>query len=185
VIALPKQLGPKSVFFIRSDKKKNANSVVVYARSGKHKGLSIALDVASYLRDDFKFKFVVAEDGLKAELERLGYECLKSFDAVELRDFVGESSFLFLPSSYEGLSLPMLEGLWQGTRVVTLSEGFPEWLAERCREVVFLENSDLKNIARSFHDLHGESKMSVEKIQADFFTLEEYSQFAADFIARS
>ncbi|WP_374537081.1 glycosyltransferase [Chitinimonas taiwanensis] len=135
-------LGPKREFFFHQEAHIDRKYVIVFAREGYNKGLVDALEVAQRIRQELTVKFVAPDESIAAKIRAQGFNCLVSVDPTHVCRQLREATALFLPSHYEGLSLPMLEALAVGTPVVTYSKGFPQYYSNLNNHVRFIEGRD-------------------------------------------
>ncbi len=166
-------LGPKHVFFQTRPTGLGRRQVIIFARDGYNKGLDAALEVAGLIRNKIVVVFITPDESIAYKLRSQGFKCLVSVDPAVICTHLFEAFALFLPSHYEGLSLPMLEALAVGTPVVTYAEGFPRFYSQLNSHVKFIENRNPVAAANTLIDLY-----SNEIYMSNFTSLIDSNQFS-------
>lgn len=138
-LPLKTSLGPKREFFQTQATDRFRRHVVIFARDGYNKGLDDALEVARLIRHELPVQFIAPDEAIAAKLSAEGFNCMVSVIPAQVCGQLLEAVALFLPSHYEGLSLPMLEALAVGTPVVTYAEGFPRFYSRLNSHVWFVD----------------------------------------------
>jgi glycosyltransferase involved in cell wall biosynthesis len=141
-LPLKTQLGPKQNFFKFEKLSALPQNVVVFARDGYNKGLDEALQVAFLVRNALPFHFITPDKAIAIKLRNQGFQCTVTVSSEEVHERLLNALALFLPSHYEGLSLPLLEALAVGVPVVTYAEGFPYFYSKVNDHVKFVRNRD-------------------------------------------
>lgn len=178
-------LGPKKEFFCLNRVAYSRRYIIIFARDGYNKGLCDGIRLARIISPKLPVRFIAPEDRIAAKLHEKGFECLTSTDPMEICLQMQQAVALFLPSHYEGLSLPMLEALAVGTPVVTFAEGFPRFYSQANNHVWFVENRDLASAAMKLGELaaHKAYKSRWEAlIDRSFFSFEGYCDEVASLL---
>jgi glycosyltransferase involved in cell wall biosynthesis len=177
IIPVKINLGPKKVFFRNHSSNASRRNLIIFARAGYNKALSDAIELARLVSFKFPVHFIAPDEATFKKVLSNGFDCTLSVDSEQICSYLEKAFALFLPSHYEGLSLPMLEALATGTPVVTYSEGFPRMFALHNKHVRFVSG---RNATASFQELIEISEDSIYKmnrmslVSIDEFSLEAY-----------
>lgn len=181
-------LGPKRVFFQTQATDQRRRHVLIFAREGYNKGLDDALEVVRLIRHELAVQFIAPDEAVAAKLRSQGFNCRVSVDSAEVCRELRDAIALFLPSHYEGLSLPMLEALAAGAPVVTYSEGFPKYFSTFNSHVHFVKSRSAAVASEQLIEL---SKNPIyctggtNLINSACFSFEDYCDEVASFLMLS
>jgi glycosyltransferase involved in cell wall biosynthesis len=187
IVPIKINLGPKQVFFRNHATDSCRKYVIIFARNGYNKALNDALEVAQLVHHKLPVHFLAPDEATSIRVRAHGLNCTVSVDSEQICGYLEQAIALFLPSHYEGLSLPMLEALATGTPVVTYAEGFPQVFSRFNKHVRFVKD---RNAAATFQQLVEISEDPIYKdirkplISIDEFSFEEYCDGVAGFLAQ-
>ena len=186
IIRVKNNLGPKKVFFRNRSSIAPRKYVIIFARAGYNKALSDAIELARLVRYKLPVHFITPDEATFKMVLSNGFDCTLSVDSEQICSYLEQALALFLPSHYEGLSLPMLEALATGTPVVTYSEGFPRMYALHNKHVKFVAG---RNATAAFQQLIEISEDSIYKmnrmplVSIDEFSFEAYCDEVAGLLS--
>lgn len=147
IIEIKSSLGPKRFYFNSKNEQAKKSYIAFVAREGFNKAAEDAVKVAQMVQPYVEVRFIAPDNKLTDWIRGQGLDCTTSIDPTSVRKFFRSASAFFLPSHYEGLSLPMLESLATGTPVATFSDGFPKFFSIVSSHVTFIPNRDTKRAA--------------------------------------
>ena len=177
VIGIRKNLGPKRIFYIKPEYFHLRQHVLIFARDGFNKGLDDALTLANLIHGEIAIQFIAPDESTASKIRVSGFDCIVSVDPNEVLRQLQKTIALFIPSHYEGLSLPMLEALATGTPVVTYAEGFPKFYSNINKNVYFVGGRNSDQASQLLIDFSLKKSQDINYIpfiDCSIFSFEDY-----------
>lgn len=97
-------------------------NVLYVGNSKKYKNLEFFLNSVQYLDNDWKINLVGSDIQVPKHLNRANITVHRNILDSQLSQLYVESSVLAITSLYEGFGMPVLEGAYLGTKVLTLND---------------------------------------------------------------
>ncbi|QBC43120.1 glycosyltransferase [Iodobacter fluviatilis] len=168
-------LGPKRFFYKNNPGNIASKKIIIFARDGANKGVDLAIELYKNKHTVYEFVFIAAGDLSRNKLSINGINYLADLKPEVVSEVLSSGQVLFLPSSYEGLSLPMLEAVAAGMMVVTCTDGFPRWAATQSNRIIYVEDKSLNKIeialSKAFLNLGATGSLGRDEV----FHVENYS----------
>ncbi len=184
VLLTEHSLGPKKAFFSQvSNSRNKTNKIVFFGRLGHNKAIKDSILLANALPKKFTSVFIVPDVNHKEYIS--GYVDSTIFvttDYIEIISILSEATAVFLPSYYEGLSLPLLEALALKVPVITFSDGFPKYYSEVSKFVIHVKNRNISDAifkVTEISDILREEFMKVECTTLNTYSYELFCSEAA------